>query len=136
MLGWRSEITQRPLLYVTQFLIHAKNHPRLSTFSPSVNAKTRGNNWLFLSHPMVIITMPLYFPFKCVPSIFSIGWQCLKPSMERRNAQKTRWNTSSFHILLVNVLEITTHPGFPYSKAPKKMLQFSVWFIEITKQIS
>ena len=44
MLGCQSDITQSPLLWVTIVLMHAKNHPQLSIFSPSIRAKANGNN--------------------------------------------------------------------------------------------
>ena len=90
------------------------------TFSSSINAKTRRNNWFFSLQPMTIIAVPLYFPYKCIPSIINTRRQCLKPFMEWWNAQKTHWNTSLFRILPGNVLEITTHPRFAYFKAQKK----------------
>ena len=99
---------------------HAKNHSQLSVFSPFVKVKSNGNNWLFPSQPIAIIKVSLYFPYKCVPSILSTNQQCLNPSIDGWNIQKTRWNIFVFSIIPGNVFEITTHPGFSCSKAMKK----------------
>ena len=78
----------------------------------------RINNYFY--HNLAIIQVPLYFSYKCVTSILSVGWQCLKPSIDGWNVQKTRWNISLFSIIPRNVFEITTHPRFACSKPMKK----------------
>ena len=44
-----------------------------SVFSPYVMTNASGNNWLLRSHPIGIIKVPLYFPYKRIPSILRIG---------------------------------------------------------------
>ena len=66
------------------------------------------------------ITLPLYFPYKCVPSILITGRQCWNPSIDGLNDQNTRWNISVFGILVSHVFQTTTHPGFAYSMPKNK----------------
>ena len=68
----------------------------------------------------LISNVPLYFLYKCVTSILNTGQQCSNPSIDGLNDQNTRWNISVLGILMSNVFQITTHPGFAYSMAKNK----------------
>ena len=88
MSGWRSDISHYPFLCVTPTLIHAKNQLQLFVFSHSVMANANGNNWLLPSHPIAISKVPLYFPYKCVPSILRTSWQWVNLLIDGANAKK------------------------------------------------
>ena len=50
------------------------------------NSKCQWEQLIIPSHPIAINNVPLYFPYKCVPSILSTGRQFSKPSIDGLNA--------------------------------------------------
>ncbi|KAF7827624.1 serine/threonine-protein phosphatase 7 long form-like protein [Senna tora] len=77
---WRSEIRQTPILVLITWVRRCRKKKRHAPpVSPSTTANARGKHFLFPSCDVAISNVPVYFPYKNVPSICTMGFTCSKP---------------------------------------------------------
>ena len=111
ILACRSEIKHIPRLSFTTCLRRrCKNQDQESSFSLSTRAKTMRITFLLPSCVLAISNVPLYRPYKNVPSTWTIGFAFVSAAMHGLKVQNKRWNITvgpsvmlvSGHSLFIN----------------------------------